>query len=90
RANAKRLAHIQQNPNVSLHLEASGGREVIVITGKASLSSDDPPVDQVPAYVEKYHEFFSRFQITPQQLAESVSVPLRIHPVALRSAPNGT
>src|SRR5581483_2885165 len=54
RANAKRLAHLQQNPNVALHLEASGGREVIVITGKASVSSDDPPADQVLPYVEKY------------------------------------
>lgn len=90
RANAKRLAHLQQNPNVALHLEASGAREVIVITGKAEVCSDDPPADQVPAYVEKYHEFFSRFQVTPKQLAESVSVPLRIHPVALRYAPNGT
>jgi PPOX class probable F420-dependent enzyme len=90
RANAKRLAHIQRNSNVALHLEASGGREVIVITGKASVSSDDPPADQVLPYVEKYRDLFSRFQITPKQLAESVSVPLRIHPVALRYAPNGT
>jgi PPOX class probable F420-dependent enzyme len=53
RASAKRLAHIQQNSNVALHLEASGGREVIVITGKALVSSDDPPADQVLPYVEK-------------------------------------
>ena len=90
RANAKRLKHIQQNPNVALHLEASGGREVIVITGEASVSSDDPPVDQVLAYVEKYRDFFSRFQITPKQLADDLSVPLRIHPRMLRYAQNGT
>jgi PPOX class probable F420-dependent enzyme len=88
RANAKRLTHIQRNSNVALHLEASDAREVIVITGKASVSSDDPPADQVLPYVEKYRDFFSRFQITPKQLAESVSVPLRIHPVTLRYARN--
>ena len=90
RANAKRLRHIQQNPRVALHLEASGGRDVIVITGEASVSSDDPPADQVPAYVEKYRDFFSRFQITPKQLADDLLVPLRIHPVTLRYAQNGT
>jgi PPOX class probable F420-dependent enzyme len=90
RANARRLAHIQQNSQVALHLEASGGREVIVITGKASVSSNDPPVDQVLPYVEKYRDFFSRFQITPRQLAESLSVPLRVYPVSLKYAQNGT
>lgn len=90
RANAKRLAHIQRNPNVALHLEAGGGREVIVITGKASVSTDDPPANQVPAFMEKYREFTSRFQLTPQQIAESLPIPIRIHPVALRHAPNGT
>jgi PPOX class probable F420-dependent enzyme len=89
RANARRLRHIRQNPHVSLHLEASGGRDVIVITGKAVMSSDDPPADQVLPYVEKYRDFFSRFQFTPRQLAEDVSVPLRIHPEALRYARNG-
>lgn len=89
-ANAKRLTHIQQNSRVALHLEASGGRDVIVITGEASVSLEDPPVDQVLPYVEKYRDFFSRFQITPQQLAEDVSVPLRIHPATLRYARNGT
>lgn len=90
RAHAKRLAHIQQNSRVALHLEASGGRDVIVITGEASVSSDDPPADQVLPYVEKYRDLFSRFQITPKQLADDLVVPLRIHPVTLRYAQNGT
>lgn len=90
RANARRLAHIQQNPQVALHREAGGGREAIVITGKASVSSDDPPVDQALPYLEKYRDFFTRFQFTPQQLAESVSVPLRIYPLSLRYMQNGT
>lgn len=90
RANAKRLAHIQQNPDVSLHLEAGGGREVIVITGKAYVSTNDPPVDHVPAYRDKYHDFFRQLQFTPQQLAASISVPLRIRPMTLRYAQSGT
>jgi hypothetical protein len=61
-----------------------------VITGKAYVSIDDPPVDQVPAYLEKYREFFARFQITPQRLVEDLTVPLRIRPLALRYARNGT
>lgn len=90
RANAKRLIHIRQHPDVALHLEAGGGRDAIIITGEAYMSTDDPPADQVLAYIEKYREFFSRFQVTPQQLANDLVIPLRIRPVALRYARNGT
>jgi len=90
RANARRLIHIQQNPVVTLHLESSGGRDIVIITGEARISADDPPADQLPAWVEKYHDFFLRFQTTPKQLADALPVPLRIHPMKLRHSRNGT
>ena len=90
RANAKRLAHIQRNPRVSLHLEAGGGRDCIVITGEAYVSRDDPPADQVSAYREKYQDFMNRYNLPPERLAEDLTVAMHIRPTALRHTANGT
>src|SRR5947209_3750262 len=55
KADAKRLAHLQQNSRVALNLDGNGkGGDIIVIIGEARVSSDDPPADQLPTYVEKY------------------------------------
>ena len=84
-ANAKRLAHIQQNPRVALNFDGDGsGGNIIVFTGTAQISSTDPPADQLPAYLEKYANFIARFSITPENFASRYSVALRIHPSAIR------
>jgi PPOX class probable F420-dependent enzyme len=83
----ERLAHIRQNPRVGLHFDMSGG-DFVVITGEASVSSDDPPSDQVPAWVEKYRDFFSRLGMTLQQAAAAAPVALRVRPLMLRYLPN--
>jgi PPOX class probable F420-dependent enzyme len=83
--NAKRHAHLQQNPRVSLNFDGNGqGGDIIVITGEAKVSSDDPPADQLPAYVEKYRDFIARSFGTPANFASKYSVVLRIRPTALR------
>lgn len=85
RADAKRLEHIHQNPRVALHFDGNGsGGDIIVITGQAQVSPDDPPADQLPPYVEKYRGFITRGFGTPEQFASIYSVALRIHPRALR------
>lgn len=85
RADAKRLAHIQQNPRVALNFDGNGsGGDIIVITGQAQVSPDTPPADQLPAYIEKYREFIARRYETPEKFAPIYSVALRIHPVSLR------
>jgi PPOX class probable F420-dependent enzyme len=84
-ADAKRLTHIQQNPRVALNFDGNGkGGDIIVITGQAQVSSDDPPADQLPRYVEKYGEFIATLFTTPKNFASSYSVALRIHPTAIR------
>ena len=83
--NAKRHAHMQQNPRVALNLDGNGqGGDIIVITGEAQVGSDDPPADQLPAYVEKYRDFIARGFGTPANFASKYSVALRIRPIALR------
>ena len=85
RADAKRLTHMQQNPRVALNLDGNGrGGDIIVITGRAQVSSGDPPAYQVPAYVEKYREYIARSFTTAENFASLYPVALRIHPTALR------
>jgi PPOX class probable F420-dependent enzyme len=85
RADAKRLAHLQQDPRVALNFDGNGrGGDIIVITGQAQVSSDDPPADRLPTYVEKYHDFIARGFATPEKFASIYSVALRIRPSALR------
>lgn len=85
RADAKRLAHLQQDPRVALNFDGNGrGGDIIVITGQAQVSSDDPPADRLPTYVEKYRDFIARGFGTPANFASKYSVALRIRPIALR------
>ena len=83
--NAKRLAHIQQNPRVALNFDGNGqGGDIIVITGEAHVSTEDPPADQLPTYVKKYADSIARGFGTPQNFASKYSVALRIRPITLR------
>ena len=84
-AGAKRLEHLQQNPNVALNFDGNGsGGNIIVFTGQARVSSDDPSADKVPAYVEKYRDFIARSFSTPENFASRYSVALRVYPMAVR------
>ncbi len=85
RADAKRLVHLQQNPRVALNFDGNGtGGNIIVFTGRAVVSSDDPPADRLPAWVEKYRDLIASRYATPERFASIYSVALRIHPVAIR------
>jgi PPOX class probable F420-dependent enzyme len=76
RPEAERGRHIRQNPRVALHFDLSG-EDVIIITGEASVSSDDPPSDQLPAWVQKYRDLYPRLGQTPQQYAEGAKLHRR-------------
>lgn len=85
RTDAKRLVHLRQNSRVALNFDGNGsGGNIIVITGQALVSSDDPPADQLPSYVEKYRNFIARSYSTPEHFASIYSVALRIRPIAIR------
>jgi len=82
---ARRLEHLQHNPRVALNFDGNGnGGDIIVITGEAYITTDDPPADQIPIFVEKYREFIARGFKTADVFAAKYSVALRIHPTAIR------
>ena len=77
--------HVQQNPRVALNFDGNGfGGDIIVITGEAQVSPDDPPADQLPAYVQKYSDFIATRYETPENFASIYSVALRIRPISIR------
>ncbi len=82
---AQRLPHIARNPRVSLNFDGNGqGGDIVVITGEARRSPDDPPADQLAPYVEKYASFIARAFGTPANFAAKYNVPLRITPTRVR------
>jgi PPOX class probable F420-dependent enzyme len=85
RADAKRLEHLQHNSRVALNFDGNGtGGDIIVITGEAQVSIDDPPADRLPIYAEKYRDFITRSYATPEKFAAVYSVALRIRHIAIR------
>lgn len=83
-ADRDRLAHIQQNPKVGLHFNFDlSGRDSFILTGEASVSTNDLPSDQIPAWREKYQTLFSQMGMTLQQAAALAPVALRIRPLTM-------
>jgi PPOX class probable F420-dependent enzyme len=77
-AGKRKLRNIEENPDVSLHLDGDGGGgDIVVVSGEARVS-EDPPADQVPAYVEKYSWGFERLGMSAAEFAREYSVPIRI------------
>lgn len=78
---AAKVTHIRQHPNVALHFNADqwGSDEtVVVLTGSASLETDNSKGPLLPAYVKKYKEDMAELGMTPVQFAAIYSVPIRV------------
>lgn len=82
-----RLNHISKNSRVGLHFD-EGGKDIIIITGEAKVCMDDPPCDQVPAWVEKYEELFSHIGMNMHQVSIAAPIAIRVQPLMLRYVPN--
>ncbi|TNC18842.1 TIGR03667 family PPOX class F420-dependent oxidoreductase [Amycolatopsis alkalitolerans] len=58
---AKRLAHIEARPRVSLHFNSTqGGGDVVVFTGTARRLEGHPRPHEMPEYLAKYGEDMKR------------------------------
>jgi len=79
RPDTPKLRAIERNPRVSLNLDGNGsGGDIVVATGDAAVSEDDPPAHELPDYVEKYAALIERNRWTPESFAADYSVPIRI------------
>jgi len=83
---AKRLAHLQKNPHVSLNLDGNGhGGDIVVLTGEVTEDPTAPaPQDNEP-YLAKYGSRIANGGWkTPEVFAETFGVPLRFTPTRVR------
>ena len=81
--NSHKLGNIIRNPKVSVNFQADQeGGDVVVLTGEATIDRNPPKLD--PAYIEKYRETIPKIGHTPESLAASYSVLIRITPNKLR------
>ena len=80
-----KLANIAAEPKVSLHLVGDPeGEDVVTIEGVAALDPASPPLDALPAYVEKYASSIAGLGWTPASMAADYTVALRVTPTRFR------
>ena len=83
---ARKLNHIQQHPNVSLHFNADKDidQDVIIYLGTAQIDASAPPVHKMRAYLKKYKAGIESMGATVEQFSQAYSVAIRVTPTSLR------
>jgi len=80
---AQKVRNIALHPRVSVNFQADNeGGNVVVLTGTASIDKKPPPHD--PRYLQKYRNHIPMIGHTPESLAASYSVLIRVAPTRLR------
>ena len=83
--NQQKLRNIRHNPTVSLNLDGDGhGGDIIVLTGTAAIEEGGAPANTVADYVAKYGEGIKRIGMSPEKMAQTYSIGIRITPTDLR------
>lgn len=82
---AKKIVHIAQNPNVSLHFNTdAGGEDIQVFLGAAQLDASAPAVMENAAYRAKYRAGMLAIGMDDARYSTLFSAVLRITPMRLR------
>jgi PPOX class probable F420-dependent enzyme len=77
--NAKRLSHVVDRPQVSLHFDGDGhGGDIVIFTGTAHRVDDVPPPHQNPDCLAKYGDSLLRVSNSAEEFGNKFSVPLRV------------
>ena len=85
-AKAKKLQHIAQNPNVSIHFDGGPkGEDIQVFLGVAEIVENPTPTNENNPYSEKYRGGIIELGATEKTFAGEYSVQIRVKPTRLRS-----
>ena len=85
RADAQRLRHVRTRPRVALNFDGnSRGGDIVVVAGRAELTTGEPASHEVPQYVAKYGERMTTVAGSPEGFSLAYPVPMRIHPLKVR------
>jgi PPOX class probable F420-dependent enzyme len=84
---SQKVPNIRGDARVSLHLNDDGvGGDIVSIEGQASIGVSEPPVNEVPEYVEKYRELIAELGSDPEEFTRAYSVAIRVTPTRWRVA----
>ena len=80
---AHKVRNIARNPRVSVNFQADDdGGDIVVLTGTASIEKNPPKHDQ--RYIQKYRSHIPKIGLTPESLASTYSVEIKVTPEKLR------
>ena len=82
----QKIRNLRKNARITLALDdTKEGDDVVIVEGTAELL-DNPEISVVlPAYVEKYGAYIQALGFTPESMAASYSVGIRVTPTKFRS-----
>ncbi|MDO8754706.1 MAG: hypothetical protein Q7J80_12485, partial [Anaerolineales bacterium] len=86
RPNNGKVAHISQNPQVSLNFNtdaAKGDIDVITFIGEAKIIAKPSTIDERAAYQGKYHDGILGIKMTVEEYWAAYSTVIRITPTRL-------
>lgn len=84
RPDTPKVRNITSQPRVALHLDGDGqGGNVVILTGEAVIDKNPPPLTDVADYITKYRESIKRINTTPEILAQTFSIAIRITPTRI-------
>jgi PPOX class probable F420-dependent enzyme len=85
RAGAKRLAHIEARPQVSLHFNGNDqGGDIVVLSGTARRLEGHPRPHEVPEYVAKYGDAMAGISGDTETFGAAYPVAVRIDVARVR------
>ena len=84
RPGAPKLRNIRNNPHVSFNLDSDRRiGDIIRLEGPAKIS-DTLSATDVPAFIEKYRDGFTRIGMTPDEFAATFSAGVTMKPARVR------
>lgn len=84
-AHAKRLSHIRDRPQVTLHFNSDEqGGDVVVFRGLAHPADTQPPAHENAAYVAKYREAMESVSGSLEEFSKTYPQVLRVQVNAIR------
>jgi PPOX class probable F420-dependent enzyme len=82
---SQKVPNIRANPRVSVHLNDDGvGGDIVSIEGSATIDQGEPPLNEVPEYVDKYRQLIADLGTDPDRFADAYSVAIRVTPTRWR------
>ena len=81
----KKVANLRNRSRVSLNFDATeSGEDVVVFNGTAEFALEAPPVNENPAYVEKYRRGLSMLGSSPEKMGAEYSTAILVRPDKVR------